>query len=92
MTARTTDSRIDIALATEQLALLHYAAQAEAQRFVEAVTRLAATNPDKAKQIIHNLVGLTNNTQSFGTEAVVHTLDRLSDWSHQGGIHEEAED
>ncbi|KPL79987.1 hypothetical protein [Herpetosiphon geysericola] len=92
MTVRTTDSCIDIARTTEQLALLHYAAQAEAQRFVEAVTRLAATNPDKAEQIIHNLVGLTNNTQSFGTETAVHTLDLLSDRSNQGGLHEEDTD
>ena len=85
MTALPTNVIIDTPPTAEQLALLNEDAQNQAQRFVQAVTRLAATHLGMAEQIIQNLCVITTNAESFGAEAVAHIFQQCRE---RGGVDE----
>ena len=89
MTALPTNVIIDTPPTPEQLALLNEDAQNQAQRFVQAVTRLAATHLGMAEQIIQNLCLITTNTENFGAEAVAHAFQQCKE---RGGLDEEPEE
>lgn len=87
MTAQPTDGLTFAQPTAEQVALLNQCVQLEAQRVVAAVTRLAATHLDMAQQIVHNMMVIALNAESFGIEAAAHVFDICRE---RGGIDEVA--
>ena len=68
----------------DQLVALNQAARTQATRFVQAVTRLAATHPDIAQQLVQTLGLIATNTETLGTEAAI--VPKGVAWEAQPGF------